>query len=138
MLIDGASCISLSSGSKLESGLSLTSSPDDVIFWSILLDLVCWSKNGFLLAWFGADENGLDLPIVLNFPPLLPPLFPFPVLPPLPLLVLNGLALIRSWIFFSSLDSSWPLVCIVPSEVTAQLAISRPRFLFRSQPGVPS
>ena len=58
------------------------------------------------------DENGFDLPIVLNFPPFpLPPLpFPllFPVVPDVPLL--KGLALIRSWIFFSTISSNVSLL----------------------------
>ena len=43
-----------------------------------------------------------------------------------------------SCIFFSTFDSTELLVCIVPSDVIAQLAVSRPRFLFRSHPGVPT
>ena len=60
------------------------------------------------------DENGFDLPIVLNFPPFppLPPPLPFPLLfpvvPEVPLL--KGLALIRSWIFFSTISSNVSLL----------------------------
>ena len=43
-----------------------------------------------------------------------------------------------SCIFFSSFVSTCRFVCIVPSEVIAQLAVSRPKFLFKSHPGVPT
>ena len=43
-----------------------------------------------------------------------------------------------SCIFLSSFVSTCRFVCIVPSEVIAQLAVSRPKFLFKSHPGVPT
>lgn len=75
----GASMISLSSGSSEESGLSLTSSPEEVA--AILSFPLRVSRKGFLLAL--GEEKGLERPMVLNFP-------------------VKGLALIRSCIFFST------------------------------------
>ena len=79
---------STSSGSSDDSGLSLTSSPEEVAAILSLLFVVALelSRNGFLLEL--GLENGFDLPMVLYLVP-----------------AVKGLALIKSWIFCSTRSS---------------------------------